>query len=804
MRAGAATQIQSRLPISFEPHEGEARFIARGLGYSLFITDAEAVAVVNKATLRIGFSGARAASITAEDALPGHANYFIGHDASKWRTDVPMFRRVVARDVYPGIDLVYYGTGQNLEYDFIVHPGADPNKIRLSFTGADRIEQEAGGDLVLHVAGGTIRQHLPVVYQESNGGRRTPLHAGYRRTGSHAFAFDVAHFDRTKTLVIDPTIAWSTYLGGGDDDEGQAITVDAAGNTYVAGKTSSTNFPTVAPYQPSMHGIVDAFVVKYDPAGSSLVYATYLGGGNTDVADGIAVNGAGEAFVAGYTLSADFPTTAGAYQQLLLGGEDGFVTRLNSSGNALIYSTFLGPSAATLLYGIALDAAGNAHVAGYTGAPDFPTTPGAFQTTLGGGSDAVLSVLNSAGSSLLFSTYIGGNGSEEAYGVAVDPAGNTYLTGATNSTNFPTSPGSFQPAGSNGPWVAKFSPTYARVYSTYLGAGAGFAVAGDLAGNAYVAGLGEAGFPVTPGAPQSSLESLADAFVTKLNPTGTALVYSTFLGGTGDEYATGISLDAASNAYVCGFTSSTDFPVVNATQSAFGGGAHDAFVTKINAAGSAFLFSTYLGGSLQDQANAIHVNADGHDIRVTGYTTSPDFPTVHSLQATAAPQQIPDAFVTKIVFGDPDLTITKSHPAHFIQGTGPLTYTIHVTNIGNEPTNGTVTVTDTLPAGMTATAMSGTGWSCNTSTVTCTTTTSIAPAQSYPDITLTADVSPSAVGNVVNTATVSGGGEVNTTNDTATDPTTVLPITAIPVADGSVLAALAVLIVAIAAMQLKR
>ena len=760
MHAAGATQSQTRLPISFEPHDGPARFIARGLGYSLFISDAEAVAVIKKDVVRIAFSGAhRPVSITGEDPLPGRANYFIGSDPSKWRTGVPMFRRVVARDVYDGIDLVYYGSGNDLEYDFIVHPGADPNQIRLSFAGADRIEHEPGGDLVLHLADGTIRQHLPVVYQEDG----TRLHARYKRTSRRTFAFDIAHYDRTKTLVIDPTLAWSTYLKGkSNETQLTAIAVDGAGNTYVAGFTGG-----------------DVLVAKLDPTGSSILYLTYLGGSDGERANAIAVNAAGEAFVAGSTYSADFPTTPHAFQTIFLpGGSDGFVTRIGRTGNALIYSTLIGRSS-TSLSGIAVDTADNAHVAGSTDSPKYQTI-GAIQSTMHGSSDAVYSVLNATGTGLLYSTYLGGSAGDGAYGIVVDSSGNSYLAGGSSSSDFPTTPGSFQPSRAGGGWVAKFSAANDLVYSTYIGPASGQAFAVDSDGNAYVAGSTRAvDVPVTPGVLKPTPNgSGIDSFVTKLNPSGTGLVYSTYLGGSNDDAIFAIDVDAAGNAYVSGQTLSADFPVVNALQPHLAG-ISDAFVTEIDPAGRSILFSTFLGGSNHDIGGAIHVDAAGDDIRLVGFTYSSDFPTVRPLQPGAATAVHPDGFVATFAFDPPDLSIASTHAGDFVQGMGPFRYTIRITNVGAAHTGGTVTVTDTLPAGMTATSMSGNGWTCDVSTTTCTTAVAITAGSSYPDITLTVSVSPSSqTGTVSNFATVSGGGERNTSNDTAADATIVLPAAA--------------------------
>lgn len=647
--AAAATRVAGRLPIAFEPSEPAtgSRFFARGLGYSLFINDSEAVAVVGNDAVRIGFSGAhRPVSITGEDPMPGRANYFIGSDPSKWRTDVPMFRRVVAHDVYDGIDLVYYGAGDNLEYDFVVHPGADPKQIQLSFRGTDRIEQDAAGDLVLHLAGGTIRQRLPVVYQQASG-RRTRLRARYTQTGSGTFAFDIARFDRKKELVIDPEIGWSTLLGGNGSDLLNAIAVDAVGNNYVAGTSDSTAFSTLTPFRLGP-GTAGAFVAKFDPTGSYLIYVTYLGSGNPL---GLAVNAAGEAFVAGFTYSADFPTTPHAFQTLFIAGSDGFVTRINSVGNALVYSTLIGRGT-TALTGIGVDAADNAHVAGITDSQKYPTI-GAIQPTMSGFPPAaVFSILNATGTGLLYSTYLGDEST--APRIVVDSSGNSYLTGSTGSSHFPTTPGSFKPALNGGGWVAKFSADNALVYATYLGPLGGPALAVDPDGNAYVAGSTRyASLPVTPGVFQPSFNGGGvRSFVMKLNPSGTALVYATYLGGSNDDEISGIAADAGGNAYVTGNTLSRDFPIVNGIQRRLDG-IVDAFVTKIDPAGHSILFSTFLGGSNSDGGSAIHVNAAGDDIRIAGSTYSSDFPTIHSLTPSAATPLKADWFVTSIVIHEP-------------------------------------------------------------------------------------------------------------------------------------------------------
>src|SRR5213596_1682462 len=386
------SEAYGKLPLYFEANKGQTdeqvRFLARGSRSTLFLTPSEAVLVfthreVSRTVLRMTFIGANPEpSVVGAEELPGKANYFIGSDPANWRTDVPTYAKVRYKNVYPGIDLIYYGNQRQLEYDFVVSPGADPRRIRLGFHGADKLEVDAQGDLVLHTATGVIRQRKPVVYQEVEGTRRE-IAGGYVLEGARRVGFRVTAYDARRPLVIDPALFYSTYLGGSDSDEGFAIAVDTAGNAYVTGLTFSKNFPTTpGAFQPTPDPLAgnNAFVTKLNPTGSALVYSTYLGGNNDDQGLGIAVDAAGNAYVAGQTGSSTFPTTPGAFQRFESGGlndPDAFVTKLNPLGSALVYSTYLGGGSRDHATGIALDAAGNAYVTGNTSSVQFPTTPGA-------------------------------------------------------------------------------------------------------------------------------------------------------------------------------------------------------------------------------------------------------------------------------------------------------------------------------------------------------------------------------------------------------------------------------------------
>ena len=621
----AANKLQvveayGKLPLSFEANEGQTDnrvdFLSRGSGYTLFLTPTEAVLALRKpvasnrprrdngtprnaeaeqapaaptAVLRMKLVGANPSPrVTGLEELPGKSNYFLGNDPDKWHTDVPNYARVQYQDVYPGVDLVYYGNQRQLEYDLVVAPGADPDAIALSFDGVEKLRIDAQGDLVLETAGGEIRQHKPLVYQEVDGIRRE-IAGSYVLNGGYQVGFQVAAYDAGKPLIIDPVLVYSTYLGGSARDRGRGIAVDAAGNAYVTGTTKSTDFPTANAFQAAFAGNIsddDTFVTKLNAAGNALVYSTYLGGIGDDDVHAIALDAAGNAYVTGFTTSTNFPT-ASPFQATRDGGLDAFVAKLNTAGNALVYSTYLGGSSFDNGEGIAVDAAGNAYVTGDTESTDFPTVS-PFQPTFAFGVvDAFVTKLNTAGSALVYSTYLGGNGLDQGAGIAVDTSGNAYVTGLTRSGDFPTA-----------------SPF------------------------------------------QASSATSGDVFVTKLNASGSALVYSTYLGGSGVEnrFGGGIAVDAAGNAYVTGVTESADFPTANPIQPAHGGG-RDAFVTKLNAAGNALVYSTYLGGSGNDDGNAIAVDTSG-SAYVTGNTDSTNFPTASPFQATKAGSS--DAFIVKI------------------------------------------------------------------------------------------------------------------------------------------------------------
>jgi len=678
--AGKSVVSYAKLPLSFEANQGQidprVKFLSRGPGYTLFLTGDQVALELHGPGVRSQESGPghirsalrrttdhahrtresllrlklvnanQNAVATGASELPGKANYFVGKDPHKWRTNVPTYAKVKYARVYPGVDLVFYGNQRQLEHDFVVSPGADASRIAFRLEGSKKVSLDAEGALAIAVEAGKVRFEKPVIYQEDNSGRRE-IPGGYVIKGNGEVSFEIGPYDRTTPLVIDPilTLTYSTCLGGSLIDTGFAIVLDSSGSAYVTGQSYSTNFPTTrGAFQTSRRGAENVFVSKLNGNGSALIYSTYIGGSTLDGGNGIAVDSLGNAYVAGNTYSSDFPTTAGAFQTSLAGSENAFVSKLDPSGSALVYSTYVGGSGSDSATGISLDSGGHAYVVGQTSSPNFPTTAEAFQTSLAGTENAFITKLNQPGSALEYSTYLGGSGIDAGAGIAVDSAGNAYVTGQTASIDFPTTTGAFQTSMPI-PWsafVTKLNPSGSDlVYSTYLGGGGdtGQAIALDFSGHAYVAGgtsSSDFPFPTTPGAFQTSQAGFLNAFVTKLNPSGSAPMYSTLLGGSSQDYDFGIAVDFSGNVYLTGFAESVDFPTTpGAFQSALAG-SQNAYVTVLNPGGSTLLYSTYLGGSSYDAGQGVAVDYLGNPYAV-GYTQSSNFPTTPGAFQTALP-----------------------------------------------------------------------------------------------------------------------------------------------------------------------
>jgi hypothetical protein len=687
--SGAAPQMSeqealdayTKLPLSFIPNQGQTtneeavRYYAQGAGYGFFFTKGGAMLSFANGegrghALGLDFLGANPeATLTAQKRLSGEVNYLVGNDQAKWHQGLPTHGELLYGGLWPGIDMAVRGEGGKLKYEFHVQPGSSVEDIRLDYRGAEGLSVGAGGELLVRTSLGTLKDAAPVSYQLI-GGERVGVESRYKLLkgeGGGGYGFAVGAYDPRYPLIIDPALAYSTFLGGTRIDRGDGIAVDGSGRAYVTGFINSADFPTTTgAFDTTHNGTFDAFVTKLNASGSALAYSTYLGGTSAsrlrDRGHDIAEDESGRAYVTGETVSSDFPTTPDAFDTTY-NGRDAFATKLNAAGSALAYSTFLGGTGAENVNeggGIAVDGGGNAYVTGDTFSSDFPTTAGAFDTTFNGagggfsGRDVFVTKLNASGSQLDYSTFLGGDLFDSGEGIAVDGSGRAYVTGGTSSSDFPTTAGAFDTTfdGGFGAFVTKLNVSGSALdYSTFLG---GTGVGGsDIAvrdGRAYVTGTAQsADYPTTAGAFDTSFNGNTDAFVTKLNAAGSALAYSTFLGGTGDDDSEGIAVDGTGRAYVTGGTSSVDYPTTtDAFDTTFSGG-QDVFVTRFNASGSALAYSTFLGRRDFELGLSIAVEESARAY-VTGGTSSVHYPTSSgAFDTTFNGGQ--DAFVTKLPTG---------------------------------------------------------------------------------------------------------------------------------------------------------
>jgi hypothetical protein len=652
------------LPLGFEANRGQAesdvKFVGRGDSYALLLKPNEAVLALQRRTQSVAAAEGRRSnddlsppgrlSMKLEDANPmplvsgvdqlqARANYIIGNDPAKWIKAVETYSGVSYSSVYPGIDLMFYANQQRLEYDFTLAPGADFRAIKMRFEGADQLELNAEGALVLHTTAGDVKHERPLAYQEP-GGSRIRIPADFKRLDDGTIGFQVGDYDPALPLVIDPVLVYSTYLGGSAADFGRGIQTDSVGNAYLVGDSFSSNFLTRASLTNS-----DIFVGKLSRNGLLLTYFFFGGAGN-DTATGLKVDGTGRVYLWGNTESTDFPRV-NSVGSALRGTSDAFVIKLtpeNAPPDGLVfeYSSLVGGSGEESGVSGATDGAGNAYITGRTTSQDFQTV-GAIQSAFGGGdSDAFVSKLATDGKSLVYSTFLGGSGTENLSrrtGISVDSAGNAYVSGDTQSVNFPLKNAlrgvKIGVASTFDGFVAKINPSGSDfVYSTYLGGSEddfALGITNDQAGNAYVAGRTRS-LSFSGSGSTRPLSATTDAFVAKLNASGLAISYLTFIGGNGgDESANAITLNAAGEAVIAG-TAGQGSPTVNSIQSFFRGGASDAFVAKLSAGGTV-TFSTYLGGSGEDVALAVSLDSEGA-IYITGFTDSTDFLTETPLRFT--------------------------------------------------------------------------------------------------------------------------------------------------------------------------
>jgi PKD repeat protein len=720
--ADAVSVETSRIPLSFIENQGQVDPIvlyhAEAAGHSIFFTG-------DKVVFSSGGEGANTISqvivsipgqdpeavVKGEDPLAGKANFFLGSDSSGWTTDVPTFGAVRYEGVLPGVDIVYSGTMGLLKREVFLAPGADPSLLTVRYTGQEGLSLDESGSLMVRTPFGTLMEAAPISYQEIEG-EKVAVSCSYVLLEEGLVGFEVGPYDPDYPLVIDPFLDFSTYLGGGfedpnyfvnsNEDRGYSVAVDSMGAIYVTGMTRSTNFPTTE-YQRKINqsengGAVDAFVTKFEPDGKSLNYSTYLGGVNDDVGNGIAVAPDGTVILTGYTISPNFPIEK-PFQPVKSNSypdADAFVTSIYPNGSALRYSSFLGGNMTDVGQAITMNDSSLAVVVGYTGSIDFPNTSGAYSTTHSPGYtnyDAFVTGVNFDGttSSLAFSSYLGGTGKDQAYGVALNGPGEIFVTGLTDSSNFPNENAlATINQGNQDAFVTKMNADASNiVFSTYLGGrgeDAGYGIALDPSGDAYITGYTQSiDFPSLPRlkAFQNWKKGIQDAFLTKIRSDGTGLIFSTYLGGTLVDEGTGIVVDESGSAYIVGFTDSMDFPVKGPLFTNIDGFKYDAFVTRFYPNGTQLIYSTYLGGENDDRGMGI--GRERSNVTVTGWTMSRDFPVTPDAFQTTYRGNF-DAFVTKIASVAPVANFTgeavNGYNGTVLKGLPPLTVNFFDTSTG--------------------------------------------------------------------------------------------------------------------------
>jgi len=721
------------LPLAFERNLGQSDravdFVSRGRGYTLFVTPHEAVLRLRDAAtpLRLRWLGAAAApALTADRPLAGERHSFSGADASGWRRHIPAYGQVRYAGVYRGVDLLYYGARGQVEYDWMVAPGSDPAQIRMEVTGAAEVGIDAQGGLQLRAAEQTLTLPAPTIYQNTAAGKRS-IAGGYQLYEHHQVGFWLGVYDPALPLIIDPVLMYSGFLGGAGAERAMRLAVDGNGNVYLTGQTASADFPvTAGAARVTNSGGSEAFVAKFDPAGA-LVYVTYLGGAGSERGNAVAVDAGGAAYVTGNTDSTNFPVTLSAEQHAYAGATDGFVAKLSPDGSNLVYSTYLGGSAQETANAIAVDSTGAAYVGGGTISANFPVTNGAVQTVFQSlpndkgitEADAFVTRLSADGSTLLYSTYLGGKDGEAVFDLALAADSDAVVVGGTKSVNFPATAGAvrqgFQGFPEDG-FVTRLSADgSALVFSSYFGGNGWDSINGvalDGAGNICLAGVSaSSNLPVTPGAPQRNYGGgRSDGFVAAINAAGNTLLYTTYLGGSDVDQVNGVALGANGTLLVAGETSSADFPVTRALQGARQGG-QDAFVARINSAGTALDWSSYWGGDGDDSAAAV-VRGSSGKFYLAGTTASADFPVVDAVQTRYGGDS--DAFLLALDDGTQtaDIAITLHDRADPVPLNDSFIYDVNVVNNGPDSADG-VSIRSDLPSDYSVVSATASQGSCS-------------------------------------------------------------------------------------------
>ena len=591
-----------------------------------------------------------------------YKNYLIGNDQNKHASNVALYGQVIVKEIYVGIDIRYYFEEDLLRYDYIVHPGADASQILFNIEGSDKTYLNNKGELVFTTLFGEVKNTDLFCYQQEN---KKQVDAKFtNKNGS--WSIGLGDYEKSQTLIIDPLI-YATYIGGNIHEDSYSVVVDASNNAYVCGVTISSNYDIVTgSFQSTSAGVNDVFVSKLNAGGTGLIYSTYIGGSGNDYAVSNAIDADNNLYITGYTDSGQYPITAGAFQTTKGVGIDGFITKLNATGTALIYSTYIGGNDGDYSRSIALDSSNNAYITGNTSSTNFPLSTNAFQTVHAGLVDVFVSKINTSGTALVYSTYIGTLNNEYGQAIAVDSFGNAYITGWAHF-GFIITPGAFQSifGGGTDAFIIKLNTSGTSLdYSTYVGgngADIGYDIALDSSDNAYITGnTGSSNFPLSTNAFQSSREGVLgnDSFVTKINKSGTAMIYSTYIGGSGDDNARSIAVDASGCAYITGYTDSTNFDCTTGAFQTTNAGGRDVFASKFNVTGTALIYSTYIGGNNNDDGYSVALDTSANTY-ITGSTSSIDFDTTSGAFQTINTGNSRDLFVVKLNM-QPELSVAET------------------------------------------------------------------------------------------------------------------------------------------------
>ncbi len=776
----------SGMPLAFIANEGQTdpdvAYHVSSSGGSLFFTPREVVFTLpmtqeNAYVVRMDFIGADTAAIRGFNKQAGIVNYFIGNDPAEWRTHIATYGGVHYDNLYPGIDLRFEGTYGSLKGTYTVMPFANPSLIRWQYTNAEQVTLDPeSGDLRIALyddaefGARTLAELAPIAWQDVNG-ERVAVDVRYALNDADEIAFELGAYDPHYPLIIDPEIQYSTYIGGNEDDLGYDVALDNAGNAYLTGVTQSLTFPRSAgAIQTTLRGGTDAFVTKLNVSISSqkIVYSTYLGGISVDEGYGIAIDASSNAYVTGYTTSNNFPGTPPLTYN---GAKDAFIAKLNPSGTALLYSRYLGGSGDDFGEAVQINAAGQAYVSGWTESTNFPVN-NAVQATKSGGRDAFITKFNADASGRVFSSYLGGIGTDEAKNIFVDASDQVYIAGYTESSNFPTVfafQSSFGGGTSDG-FLTKLTSGGAYVYSTFFGGSGSDSVTGvavDALGSPHIVGWTSstsATFPLSAAPLQGENAGGEDAFLAQLNDTGDTLIYGSFLGGGASDRAHDLALDPSEIVHITGLTASGNFPLVDPFpgQDSYKGGSSDVFVTAIDVDSSSFFYSSYVGGGAADVAEAIAVDSGG-GIYVIGHTTSTNFPEIRGAFQRGGTTGY-EGFLFKVGSAQADLMITKFASAPEVMLENPVTYTIEVINQGPDATENVV-VEDTIPPEITVNNSSTTKGVCTRSgdVLTCI----IGAMNPSETVYITVNATGTTIGEAVNTAEITQSSQFdpNTPNE---------------------------------------